>query len=359
MALRIKVQCYGEEHELLVRSYDGDGEHLEVEFANHDPEYDIAVAAMGGEMPPCHDFEPIFSKGMSYVFLNETMTPVLIKAIQEQGVEALGISQDEFVEQVVDFLDWRMSKYNSDLISVDSFLETVADQLSWMKNNGAFQSGLHRLANTAYRHSAWEVFVSLVRFANKPLIRIEGTRDETKDEDGPGHAIRNADIRVFVNDEKVDYWDIVLNGWFCDYEPMEWCVERDKNLCSHAYSTTEDFLHVIGIDVNEFEMQYAPEAPEIPKYDYDSGFGYGGYRHETGRDWALLHNDMIWGYFNNQDNAWRVFDIMRDSQEFIKVGVGVYMRLMHYTGKAPESCSEEECDVNNPNNWEELLGEDI
>lgn len=359
MALRIKVPCSGEEHELLISSYDGDGEHLEVGFADHDPEYDIAYAAMGGRMPACYNFEPLFSKGMSYVFLDETMIPAFIKALQEQGVEALGISQDEFVDQVVDFLDWRMSTYNSDLISVDSFLEMVADKLSWMKDNEAFQSGLHRLANIAYRHSEWEVFVSLVKFAKKPLIRIEGTRNETKDEDGPGHSIRNADIKVFVNDEKVDYWDIVLNGWFCDYGPMEWCVERDKNLCSHAYSTTEDFLNVICIDVKEFEMQYAPEAPEIPKYDYDSGFGYRGYHHEAGRNWALLHNDYIWGYFKNEDDAWRVFDMMRDSHDFIGVGVGVYMRLMHYTGKVPEDCDEEDCDVNNPNNWEVLAGEDI
>jgi hypothetical protein len=372
MALRVPVECSGETHELLIVS-DGDGEHLDATLPNHNWEYDQAFEAMGGDRPMCYEYEELALRGMTAIFgvmregdlsVIRGLLPAFLRAVGAQGVSALGLTQEEFVGSLVDYLEWRLGVYRPELPGIIDFLEIAIPSIPWLQGSKAFQRGLFRLAIAAYERSSEDAFEALSKLADEPLIRIKGTESGSRDKDGAGHRVRDVDVKVFIGDDEVDEWSFTMNGWFSDYGTMDWHTEKASygdSPTGRRYQVdawndaTERFLDVVKVDIRAFEEEYAPPAPKIPEYHY------GDYR--PGFDWAIVFNDdYTWGFFDNRSDAALVFSMMQDSHDFIGVGVGIFLRFMHRTGEIPdecEDCDEDGCDLDDPRNWEELDWENI
>jgi hypothetical protein len=352
MALRLAVKCSGEIHELRIHSVDGDSEHLEVEMGNHEPEYDLALHAFGAPLPECYAVADICRLGTDQILMADSaLAHRFIWAIKDQGLDALGLGQEEFIEAITGFLDWRMGMYEPEIIAPAELLEIVTKSMPELCDTPLFQNKLRKLAVTAYKHEDDTAFSAMSECSHDALMRIHGKEDKSDRKDGAGFGIRGAHMTVTIGDDVVDEWDVVIRGWFCDFEAMEWCTERDKERSNEAYYATGAFLEVQGESVEDAENMFAPPKPDLPQEHYGRKKGY---------DWAILHNQYEWGFFDNGSDAWAVFDAMSGSHEFCGVGVGIFLRLMHRTGAVPEGFDDEDdYDPDDPSNWEELAGEDI
>ena len=280
MALKIKVPCSGEEHEILVKATDEFSDDFEVELVGHDYEYDIAYAAMGGKLPPCYTFEDNLGRGIDGIFGDDVLRKSFLKALGEQGVEVLGMDEPELADRITSGIEVMLGRSESLILGLKDILSDLHKLLPWFEGTRSFKHTVDSLAWMAYDNSDEGIFGLLWEMRGGGLLDIREIDEEG--DWGEGHTTNRVTIRVSINDSEVDKWTFGYVGWFSNIESLKWHIERERDEgsgCSSA--TTDDFLTAAGMDLDAIESKYKPDPPELPK------------RHKTGK-WAIIHENQ-WG----------------------------------------------------------------
>jgi len=354
MPLKIMIPCSGEMHTLdvfIVEDEDGYQElDSEITHEGHSYAHDMSCREFGYELPECYEYkkaiDSIFIDDLPFFFysdkvpLSKNLLSAFLKAISEQGIEALGLSEEDFASIVVTYMedDDRSREFEE----FKGLLFSINLDLKWFKDTKAFKSAAPALARRAYVNGEDAFFSIVNKMFGGGLIRVESEDDPEDSYINPGSAITKATAKVFIDNILVDEWSFGFVGWFCTPDLDDWHVERIDGSGS-AESTTDYFLKAGGFEKGseEIENAYKPDKPELP-------------RTSRSGDWVIIHeirgHEYEWGRLKTEDDARWAFDAMRDGSIAGRGGWGVWVRLMHI----PEGVER-----GDPKTWEEIESDEL
>lgn len=343
MALKLKIEnCGGETHEIVV-TYTDHG--FEVEILNHDVECDLLREELGEKLPRCyhyattitHDFDDLWGE----IFQDDEVRIAFIKAISEQGVEAIEMTKEGFANDIIAFIDDNL-RWRDDAAKVEDLLDTIQNDLPWFAEAKAFNENKFEIAELAYTWDAIGIFESLQSMIKKskyPVDLVSLKISNYNEDYGPGHSERQAKFEFMIGDKRKDYWNALYDGWYWDIESMVWHSERLEESEKPEHVTIE-FMEAAGIDYELQEMQELdPKEPSLPESDGEG-------------DYAIFHDNYQWGQYKSLESANEVYNAMIDAIEHVGHSQDFDITLM----KRREDLTEEELedlDDDDIDKWEQ------
>jgi len=317
MPLNIKIECAGEKHVIAVFAKENDHGYYELEaeitHPGHDYAYDFGAHEFGYALPRCYEIQEVIESGFDNIFIDEELREAFLQALAIDDAKSLGMEREDFVQIVIDFIE-------DDRLEGGSLLGGILADLPWFKETSVFRDSAHDLAKLAYDNGDNGLFYIVNKLYGGGLIRVEEEDDEENSETGTGYSINRAKIKVFIGDDLVDEWSFGFIGWFCTpdlYSSGSWHVERVGGSGS-ASPETDDFLRTAGFEgcSDGIEKWYRPEEPELPNC-FDSG------------DWALMCDGYLWGRFKTEDEAYWIYDAIREGSWHGRGAFGVELTILH------------------------------
>jgi hypothetical protein len=356
MPLRIPIPCSGETHTLdvFIVEYEDGYQELDSEITHegHSYAHDMSCHEFGYELPECYEYKKaidgICIDDLPFFFysgevpLSKSLLSAFLKAISEQGIEALGLSEEDFASIVTTYIEAAVNDGSREFGEFKGLLFSINMDLGWFKNTKAFKSAAPALARMAYVNGEDAFFSIVNKMFGGGLIRVESEDDPEDGYLNPGSAVTKATAKVFIADILVDEWSFGFIGWFCTAGLDEWHVERIDGSGS-AEPTTDYFLKAAEFKKGseEIENAYKPDRPELP-------------RTSRSGDWVIIHEirgyEYEWGRLETEEDARWVFDAMRDGSITGRGGWGVWVRLMHI----PEGAER-----GDPKTWEEIESDEL
>lgn len=343
MGLRIKVHdCQNQFHQIIVS--EGEPYEIVVQMPDHDMEYELSLIEFGEPEPLCLYYGRKFERGFSEVFENQRLRKLFFEALEEQGVRALGFSDEYIAEEIIDFI---LSAYNSGrderIEEALDLIEDVRNRLPWFAQTKQFMGRRNDLAIAAYNcYDGAPLYYELKMMAGRDLFQIKSKITyESKDY---GMVEKQASFSFVIGDSAFDSWDAVWVGYYCTIDTMEWCVERVAESSSEPEEQTKNFLKETGYDkwedVEEREL-------DIKEFGYNDEDGSG--------NWAIFHDDYLWGRFEKEESAYGTWSVMRDAEEYSGARwnstFGVDIKLMRLRDDLDK---DEDIDYQDIDNWEEV-----
>lgn len=339
MPLIMEVKSpYGETHEIRV-TYDKDAEELSVELTGHDdPNYDILATSLGEDECKCYVYEKLISRGFYYLLSSKQVREPFLEALGKQGTETLGLTQDEFGEIVTKFMMGEES-YSWIDTDMEDFLIDLNHHVHWVGKTPAFWQRRFYFVNTIYEgHVNTDVIdplLKLLELKRREACSLVDIQDRLDGEDtGEGHSETEVTFFLKIGRGIVSQWSVIYNAYFDNLESMSWNIEwRDGEVS--ISSDDEEFMNAFGLDWDKIREAAGPEEPSLPWSD-------------SGGQWAIWHDDDIFGRYKSIRDARAVFDAMVDATKWAGYGSSVNIRLMRVKDDL-----EEDADLDDQENWEE------
>lgn len=375
MALTIEVFYPGKEdydnrelHRVSIQAIDPKSGEFEVELLDDDVEQEQMLAFMTGQRSSTLVAFEVLSRGLQGAFEYEDLTKLLLAGIRDDGIEALGMSKEGFAELVIDYvqflipktgfytghIEWHRLDGSSGEVDADDFLALVDKLLPWFKKTRAFKRRVHDLALMAYLQETegagyLNFFHRLVEMTKKKLIHVAFQREEVVDE-GAGHATKKIALGAYIGRSVVDEWEVVVDGWLCDYEMWEWCTQVDKDQSQGSSTTTDEFMRSAGhqmtyddrtgqesiVRADEIVEAHAPKMPEEIRDNWNKNHG----------PYVILHEPYyVFGRFETQEEALKYYYAQADASDFTlrspHAGMcGIFLRLIREVD-APDEPEED------------------
>ena len=209
MPLKITVPCSGETHTLDVFIVEDDNGYQELAsettHEEHDREYDEGCNEFGYPMPECYKYKDaidgIFIDDLPFFFysdkvpLSKNLLSAFLKAISEQGIEALGLSEEDFASIVTTYMENDLSR---EFEEFKGLLFSINLDLKWFKDTKAFKSAAPALARRAYVNGEDAFFSIVNKMFGGGLIRVESEDDPEDSYIYPGSVVTKATAKVFI-----------------------------------------------------------------------------------------------------------------------------------------------------------------